>query len=64
MVEAPPELVSRLVRVRKIQERHTEDAVLVRKAPVFLDPAVEGAHDLDRCLDVGVQHWSLEHDTL
>ena len=52
------------VRIRRVQVRNSEDAVLVGEAPLVFDPAVERAAHLDGRLDVGRQHRRLEHDAL
>ena len=64
VVEAPLELLDEPVRVRRVQVRNSEDAVLVGEAPLVFDPAVERPAHLDRRLDVGRQHRRLEHDAL
>ena len=64
VVEAPLELLDERVRVRRVQVRNSEDAVLVGEAPLVFDPAVERPAHLDRRLHVARQHRRLEHDAL
>ena len=63
VVEAPVQLLDRLVDVRQRQERDPEDPIAVGEAPVLLEPPVERAQDVDRGLDVGL-HRALHADAL
>ena len=63
VLEAPVQLLDRLVDVGEGEERHAEDPIPVAEAPVVVEPPVERPEDVDGGFDVGL-HRAFHADAL